>query len=108
MVALLLLIIYVISVLCLSRFCVCSLLPCGHLMTSWLLFVVLNCVLVTFLVVSRVLNVSIPDIGPLSYFKGKFNDCLFVGVSRFTQMLVICVNMYALYKNRHFIICLIS
>ena len=45
-------IICVISVLCLSCFRVCSLLPCGHLLgkavTSWLSFVVLNCVVVTF------------------------------------------------------------
>ena len=42
-----------IFVLCLSCFRVCSLLPCGHLLerkglTSWLLFVILNCVFVTF------------------------------------------------------------
>ena len=39
-------IICVIYVLCFSCFCVCSLLPCGHLgrLTSWFLFVMFNCV----------------------------------------------------------------
>ena len=48
-------IIFVIYVLCLSYFRVCSLLPCGHLwspvrrgLTSWLLFMKFNCVFVTF------------------------------------------------------------
>ena len=38
----------VIYVLCLSCFRVCPLLPYGHLLTSWLLFVMFNCVFVTF------------------------------------------------------------
>ena len=40
----------VIDVLCFTRFCVCSLLPCGPAakgLTSWLLLVLFNCIFVT-------------------------------------------------------------
>ena len=73
---LLLWIICVISVLCLSSFWLCSLLACGHLLrkglTSWLLFVISNCVFVTFLccILGKVwcLIVFIPDLCPFYYF----------------------------------------
>ena len=46
--------------------------PAGKVLTSWLSFVVLNCVVVTFLfgILGRVwyLKLSIPDLCPLSYF----------------------------------------
>ena len=67
----------------LSCFCVCSLLPYGHLLgkglTSWFSFVLLNCVFVTFpcCILGQVWNLiaSIPDLCPLSYFISYF--CLF-------------------------------
>ena len=66
-------IICVIFVLCLSCFRLCSLLPCGKGLTYWLLFVMFNCVFVTFpcgiLGLVWYLIVSIPDIRHLSYFK---------------------------------------
>ena len=63
----------VIYVLCLSCFCVCSLLPCGHLLgRADLLFVMFNCVFDTFPcgIQGKVwyLIVFIPDPCPLSYF----------------------------------------
>ena len=69
-------IICAISVLCLSCFLVCSLLPCwepaGKRLTSWLSFVVLNFVVDTFPfgILGQVwyLIVLIPDLCPLSYF----------------------------------------
>ena len=64
-----------LCLMCLSYFHVCSLLPCGHMLgkrlTSWLLFVMFNCVFVTFpcgiLGQVRYLIVSIPDLCHLSY-----------------------------------------
>ena len=75
-VVLLLWIICVISVFCLSWFGVCSLLPlwspAGKGLTSWLSFVMLNCVIVTFpcgnLGQVWCLIVLIPDLCPFYYF----------------------------------------
>ena len=63
--------------LCLSCFQVCSLLSCGHLLgkglTSWLSFVMLNCV---FSILDQVwcLIVWIPDYCHLSYLNVYFGD----------------------------------
>ena len=49
--------------------------PAGKGLTSWLLFVIINCVFVTFLCsflgLMCYLIVSIPDLCRLSYFKSK-------------------------------------
>ena len=61
-----------------SCFCVCSLLPCGHLLTSWLLFLMLNCVFITFPcgILGQVfyLIVLIPDLCPLTLSNAIFID----------------------------------
>ena len=58
-------------------FCVCSLLPCGKGLTSWILFAMFNCVFVTFPcgILGQVwyLIVSIPDHCRLSYFVKIYN-----------------------------------
>ena len=71
-------IVCVVCILCLSCFRVCSLLPCGRRgLTSWLLFVMFNCVFVTFLcdILCQVwyLIVSIPDLYRLSYLSYTFS-----------------------------------
>ena len=66
---------------------------CGHL-NSWLLFVMFNCVFVTFpcgiLCQVRHLIVSIPDLSSLSYFKPVSDVCLWLGPPWLSCVLFVC------------------
>ena len=83
-------VIYVLCLSCFFRLFIDALWsPAGKGLTSWLLFVVFNCFLVTFIcgILGQLwyLIVSIPDICRLSYFKTFANLDLYDNISQYPR-----------------------